>query len=101
MNDMSKELSAAGIDVDFVAVNARDAADYQADLAKMGDFAMVQDTDALRVWDAMGGHKDDFYLYHSDGTLAVHLPEGGTLDTALSGDSEGYATLRGAAAALK
>ena len=41
----------------------------------------------------MGGSKDDFFIYGSDGKLAIHLPAHGVVETSLS-TPEGYANMR-------
>ena len=100
MNDMQKELAGHGIDVTFVAINAEGAETDQSALSNQGDFPMLQDTLDTAMWTELGGSKDDFYLYSSDGTLAAHLPASGTVTLDLGGKT-GYGNLRAAAAALK
>ena len=100
MQALNEELQAAGVVVEFMAVNKADAVENQEVLAAQADFPMIQDSDELTAWAKMDGGKDDFFLYNSDGTLAVHLPQGGTVATALMTEV-GYANLRAAATALK
>ncbi|HAN30670.1 MAG TPA: hypothetical protein DCQ06_03650 [Myxococcales bacterium] len=100
MQGLSEELEAAGVVVDFMAINKDDAVEYQESLAFQADFPMIQDDEKLTIWAKLDGGKDDFFLYHSDGTLALHLPISGTLTTALM-DVTGYANMRAAATALK
>ena len=100
MNDMQRELAAKGIDVTFVAINAEGAEVDQSALSNQGDYPMLQDTLDAAAWTELGGGKDDFYLYGSDGTLVAHLPASGTLTLDLGGKT-GYGNLRAAAAALK
>ena len=37
---------------------------------------LFQDTTSDKVWEAVGGKKDDMYIYDSKGYLAVFLPFG-------------------------
>lgn len=86
------ELEAAGHAVDFSTVNLSSMATRVGNMTERASFAIFQDTDALGLWSAMGGRKDDIYLYR-DGTLVDFLPVGGERSTNLSTE-EGYDNVR-------
>ena len=66
--------------------------DYQDDLTEQCSFPLLQDTEEAQAWQALAGGKDDFYVYRSDGTLAIHLPAKGATNSNLS-TAEGYANI--------
>ena len=76
----------------FVAINATTAVTQANELLQKCTFPVLQDTDEVKAWELMAGIKDDFYIYGSDGLLAIHLPSGGAVSTNLS-TSEGYANV--------
>ena len=82
-----------GHDVNMVAINPVSGLDFQSTLVNVCSFPLLQDTSALNTWDAMGGAKDDIYIYGSDGKLAIYLPNGGSINTNLS-SGEGYSNVR-------
>lgn len=86
------ELDAGGHAVDFATVNLSSMASRVNNMTDRASFAIFQDTDALGLWDAMGGRKDDIYIYR-DGVLVDLLPVGGGRSTNLSTE-EGYANVR-------
>lgn len=89
------ELQAAGHEFHFVVVNLKSMSERQQNLLDRASFPMFQDTDETNVWEFMGGGKDDFYFYDSEGTLAAWFPASGDVETTLSVD-EGYANVRDA-----
>jgi hypothetical protein len=90
---MHKELTTAGLSVNFAAVNSIDAVPNQNDLTSKADFPMFQDVEAVKAWEQHAGRKDDFYVYGSDGKLAHYLPIGGAVNTDLS-NPDGYAAVK-------
>jgi thiol-disulfide isomerase/thioredoxin len=115
MDTLWKELGEEGFDVQFVTVNKDNAADqeyrswmlYEHDdegnqiFDELGNaifrctYPLFQDTPEDGVWALHGGNKDDFYIYHADGTLALYLPAGGDVSTRLS-TTAGYNNLKSA-----
>ena len=85
---MSEEIAKTGKKVDFVIVNADNAVDDVANLVSKCSFPIFQDTEKVGVWKAMGGSKDDFYVYDSAGKLVHFLPFGGTVGTDLGKQSD-------------
>ena len=65
----------------------------QSALSDVCSYPVLQDTEEVDAWSLLGGGKDDFFLYNSDGTLGVYLPSGGEVSTKLS-TPEGYANIR-------
>lgn len=91
---MKLDLKKAGHDVAFVVINKADAADTQGKLTAQVSFAVLQDLETVLAWDyALGGQKDDFFVYGKDGKLLDYLPFDGERDTNLQ-MSAGYHTLR-------
>ncbi len=74
---MRNQLVAAGHDVAFVAVNMSNASapDLQKQITSRLTEPVLQDTPEVNAFGVLGGEKTDVYLYHSDGTLAQHLPQ--------------------------
>lgn len=89
------ELDAAGHRFHFVIVNMWAAGGALPQLLERVSFPVFQDTQDLDVWTAMGGAKDDFYFYDSEGALAAWFKSGGVMQTALTSES-GYANVRDA-----
>jgi hypothetical protein len=81
--------------VHIAGINKIDAESTQGDLADECSFPLLQDTEEENAWALMEGRKDDFYIYDSEGKLAVHLPARGDVTTDLSSPT-GYANLRDA-----
>ena len=79
----------------FVSVNKSDATDTQAKLVEKCSFPLFQDTPEVNAWALHGGGKDDFFIYDSQGKLAVFLPASGPISTDLS-TPEGYANVKNA-----
>ena len=92
---MRTELAQAGIEVNFVAINSIFAASSQSSLAARGSFDMLQDNESANAWVALGGGKDDFFIYLEGGVLAAggYLRYGAGVDTNL-GTRAGYENLR-------
>jgi hypothetical protein len=90
---MQQEIIALGHDVHLVGINATTALEYQGTLSNVCSFPFLQDTAATDAFAAMGGAKDDIYVYRSNGTLAVYLKNGGAINTNLS-TGEGYSNVR-------
>lgn len=76
LEELQAELAGEGIDVAFVTVHGVSAnnADDQLELTSRCTFPIFQDTSDANVWEAMGGAKDDFFVYAPDGTLREQLP---------------------------
>ena len=79
--------------MNIVAINMLGWAQNQSALSDVCSYPTLQDTEEVNAWSLLGGGKDDFFLYHSDGTLAVFLPSGGKVSTRLS-TPQGYANIR-------
>ena len=97
---MAAWLQAQGMVVRIVAINATTAENTAADLLAKCTFSVLQDVDTLKAWELMGGGKDDFYIYGSDGRLAIHLPHGGDVSTNLT-TAEGWTNVLGLLHAVK
>ena len=93
MEKLRKDLLARGKEVQFVAINGLSALDHVHKLTAKTEFPILQDNDESAGWAALGGEKDDFYLYGSDGLLAVRLPVSGTWATHLEDPEGGWAVL--------
>ena len=96
---MQGELTDAGYDVAFVAINRADAVDYQKDLIVMCSYPLLQDSEALGVFGLMDATKDDIFVYGADGKLAIHLPIDGKVNTNMS-YREGFENVKSIALAL-
>ncbi len=96
---MQGELKKRGLDVAFVAINRTDAVNEQPALVERCTFDLLQDDAELGVYSSMDAVKDDFYVYDTDGKLAIHLPVDGAISTNL-GYQEGYDNLKGMVLAL-
>ncbi len=79
--------------MNIVAINKLGYTHNQEKLSDVCSFPILQDTEEVDAWSLLGGGKDDFFLYNSDGTLAVYLRSGGKVSTKLS-TPEGYANIR-------
>ena len=90
---MRTELSNLGHDVNVVGINAATGAEYQGTLLNVCSFPFLQDTGTAGAFGIMRGAKDDIYVYRADGTLAIYLKNGGSVDTNLS-SGEGYSNVR-------
>ena len=84
MEKLKTELKQRGKDIHFVAINGQSAKDDVTNLTDDTTFPILQDSDGEEGWKAVGGSKDDFYIYDSKGVLAVHLPFSGTWATNLA-----------------
>ena len=98
MQQMQDELSAAGQDVAFVAINSTGDEIHQSKLVAQCSFPLFQDVAEVGAWQRHGGGKDDIYVYLADGTLSAYLPFSGPLSTSLA-TPEGYQNLLDAIAA--
>lgn len=83
MQKLQDEMAAKGKDIQFVAINGLSAKSDVGNLTAETDFPVLQDNDKSEGWTTLGGSKDDFYIYDSEGKLAVHLPFSGTWATNL------------------
>jgi hypothetical protein len=92
---MRIELKATGHNVQFVIINKGDAVEQQQKLTDRTSVPLLQDQEDIVVWDMMNGYKDDFYIYDTDGNLAVFLPISGEKSVILS-TPEGYQNLKDA-----
>ena len=90
---MQDELTALGHDVNIVGINAVTGLEYQATLLNVCSFPFLQDTSVVNAYDVLSGAKDDIYVYRADGSLAMYLKNGGSVNTNLS-SGEGYSNLR-------
>ena len=88
---MKEALQTAGYPIDVVVVNVVGAESSQSSLTAVCTFDLLQDVDTVNVWDLMGGHNDDIFVYRAGGVLAPsgYLPNGGSVSTNLS-TTEGY-----------
>lgn len=93
LEQLRYELQNRGRVVHLVGINKIDAESTQSALADECSFPLLQDTEAVNAWALMQGQKDDFYVYDSEGKLAVHLPAHGDISTDLSSPN-GYGNLR-------
>lgn len=93
LQQMHFELQAAGADVDFAIVNRQADNPLVELLSDRCSFPIFQDVSAVDVWGLLGGQKDDFYFYDSNGILRDFIPHTG--DIALSTES-GYANIKNA-----
>lgn len=92
---MQDELRAAGKEVHMAIVNIANSSDpsLQKNLIQKCSFPIFQDTSAVDAFAVMGGQKDDFFLYHSDGTLLEHMV---SVRNIAGADSPGYLRVRNA-----
>ena len=74
LEQMALELEAAGKPVYIVIVNMVDAADMQAEFVNRVSLPLLQDIPEVDAFALHGGAKDDLFIYRSDGTLQVYLP---------------------------
>ena len=72
--------------MNIVAINMAGWAENQSALSDVCSFPILQDTEEVDAWSLLGGGKDDFFLYNSNGTLGVYLQSGGKISTKLSSD---------------
>lgn len=88
---MRTELESKGHIVNVVGINIVGGESWTHLLVDVTTYDILQDTAAVRAWNLMGGHKDDFFIYREGGTLAPggYLPTGGSVNTNLS-TGEGY-----------
>ena len=93
LEQLKYELQNRAKGVHLVGINKNDAESTQSALADECSFPLLQDTEEVNAWALMDGQKDDFYIYDSEGKLAVHLPAHGDITTNLSTPT-GYANLR-------
>ncbi len=90
---MKTEIEKAGLKVNLVVVNLIGTQDAVANLIANGDYPILQDTDAAKVWDLHGAGKDDMIIYSKTGKLTSYYPYGGAIYTALS-DLDAYALIK-------
>lgn len=89
------ELEVTGHDINFVSINAGSALDDQAKLTRKCSFPLLQDLDTVDAWGLMGGKKDDFFIYDTEGKLVHHYAVNGEPSMNL-GSEEGYNNLKNA-----
>tara|TARA_Y100001968_G_C18732520_1_gene425184 strand:+ start:210 stop:503 length:294 start_codon:yes stop_codon:yes gene_type:complete len=89
---MKYELLNRGKEVNIVSINQASSANTQTALSDACTFPILQDTEEVGAWELLGGGKDDFFLYKSDGTLAVYLQARGAISTNLA-TPQGYANV--------
>ena len=87
------ELEVAGHAVNFVSINKDDAVATQEEIVKHCSFPQLQDTEALGLWDLLGGGKDDFYIFDAEGKLQTYFRFFGSTSTTLS-EPEDYQTVK-------
>ena len=90
---MRLELSLAGHEVEFIAVNKQLAESTQSKLVAQCAFPLVQDVEEIDVWGLHNGGKDDFFVFDKEASLAVYLPHGGEVSTNLSTEA-GYTNVK-------
>lgn len=93
MEAMQAELLAHGKDVNVVVINIDNGLKYQDKLIEKCSFPLLQDSEEVGAWDALNGNKDDFYIYGSNGKLAIFLPIDGDVSVNLQ-TVDGYANVR-------
>lgn len=76
----------------MISINQASSVTTKTALSDACTFPILQDTEEVGAWSLLGGGKDDFYLYNSDGTLAVYLKARGKINTNLS-TPQGYANI--------
>ena len=91
LQQMHFELQAANIEVDFVIVDLAATNPPIQELTDRCNFPIFQDESIVNAWGLMGGKKDDFYFYDSNGVLKNFIPHTG--DIVLSTES-GYANVK-------
>ena len=77
----------------MITINKGDAKQFQEKLLARCAFPQLQDTEDNIGWEAMGGGKDDFYIYDAQGKLVHFFPFKGEVETNLSKE-EGYNNLK-------
>ncbi len=90
---MKLELEASGTSANFVMVNKIDAESSIDALIGQTTSPILQDVAAVEAWKAMGGTKDDLYIYDAAGLLVARLPVNGLVETNLS-TPEGYTAVK-------
>jgi hypothetical protein len=95
---MRIELEVAGYQVQFVSINVsgEDGIVTQERLVDRCSFPLLQDNEALDIWNRMGGKKDDFYIFDAEGNLARYFPFGSPSLSLNLSTAEGYDTIKGA-----
>lgn len=84
-----------GLDVQVVGINVASALEQQGLFTEVCTFPFFQDVEEVSAVTALGGTKDDFYVYGADGLLRAWLPPRGEVSTDLS-TPEGWAALEAA-----
>lgn len=79
LNDVYLQWQAEGLNVRVCAINPSSAIRHQKRLVEVCDFALLQDTDDAKAWDALRGSKDDTYVYGPDGILRLFVDFTGDL----------------------
>ena len=93
LEQLSYELQNRAKVVNLVGINKHAAESTQSARSDECSFPLLQDTEEVNAWALLEGKKDAFYIYDSEGRLAVHLPAQGGVSTNLSTPT-GYANLR-------
>lgn len=88
-------LAAEGHEVHFGGLNVASALVDQGRLADVSAFAFFQDVPEVDAVAAMGGAKDDFYVYDAAGRLTAYFSSAGSVSTDLS-TPDGWATIEAA-----
>jgi thiol-disulfide isomerase/thioredoxin len=92
LEGMLAELRAEGLEVEFVTLNAANAADTQENLLALCSFPLLQDTEEASAWGKHEGSKDDLFVYRPDGTLHLYMSRQ-QYNTSLA-TPEGYALVK-------
>jgi hypothetical protein len=97
MEDLRKDLAAAGTLFHVVVVNIIGGEPSLSALTSKGIFDCLQDVSSAKVWTLMGGGKDDMFVYRQGGRLAPggYFPIAGPISSNLS-TADGYKNLRDA-----
>ena len=90
---MHFELQASNIDVNFVLVDQARPNPPTQELTDRCNFPIFQDESWVNAWALMGGQKDDFYFYDSNGVLQNFIPHTGNI---VLSTEEGYAHVKNA-----
>lgn len=96
LQEMHDELSADGVDIDFIIID-RAADNPPIDLlVEVCNFPIFQDVESVDAWGLHEGVKDDFFFYNADGILEILIPAWGDVEMNLATEA-GYRNIKSAA----
>ena len=93
MEQLQKELSTDGFEVNFAVINIHSGMDSQDEFISRCNFPLFQDTKEVDAFSKHQGGKDDFYIYNERGELTDYFPFLGERNSDLS-DDEGYKNIK-------